>query len=141
MARKSGRVASLKIQTDGAGGVAGWTAVGGKRDMTITIETSEQDVSGSESFDVFVTGGHNLTVEGQIVKDPADTQWEALREAHETRATLGFWALDAASGGKGYQFDGIVTRFNDTGNRADGQMTSVTIKPTPGTQPDWETDS
>lgn len=132
MARKSGRVGALLIQADGAGGSAGWDEVVGKRDMTLTVESNEAEVSGTESFDLFVQGGHALTIEGTIVTDPADDEWAALQTAFETRATLGFWGVDFnGTGGKGWKFDGVVTRFNQAKNRTDGQMTSVTIRPTP----------
>lgn len=137
MARKTGRVAVLEIQTDGAAGSAGWNDVATKRDLTFSHSTEEVDLSASELYDSFGAGPQQFAIEGEIVKDLSDTEYNALRSAKAAGTSIGFWALDAADGA-GMQFDGIVTRFDDAASRRDGQMTSIRIVVAAGgQQPAW----
>lgn len=137
MARKTGRVAVLEIQTDGAAGSAGWNAVGTKRDLSYNHTTEEVDLSASELYDGFLSGPKQFVIEGEIVKDLADAQYNALRTAHAAGTAIGVWALDS-SDGAGMQFDAIISRFDDTANRRDGQMTSIRlVVHAGGQQPTW----
>jgi hypothetical protein len=137
MARQAGRVAVLQIQSDGVDGSAGWDTVAVKRDLSITDTREEIDISASELYDVFISGPGEFVIEGEIVRDEADTEYAALDTAYRAGTSLGFRAIEDASGsGKGIEFDGVVTRFDVGAARRDGQMTSIRIRPaTGGTQP------
>jgi hypothetical protein len=139
MARKSGRVGSLEIQADGVGGNGGWNAVTLKRDLSITSEAAKQDASASESVNVYIPGPIDLVISGQIPTDTADTQYQALQASFEARTTIGYRALDTVSTGAGWVFDGVLTKFDETKNRGDIQMTTIEIVPAPSaTAPAWK---
>jgi hypothetical protein len=141
MARKSGRVGCLKIQTDGVAGSAGWNIVQTKRDLSFNDTSEEVELSGMEQYDSFESGPAQFVIEGEIVKDPADAEWEALRAAKAAGSTIGAWGLDI-DGGEGMRFDAKVVRFDDSANRRDGQMTSIRlVVAANGSQPAWTEDT
>ena len=135
MARKTGRVAVLKIQTDGAAGSAGWDTVSVKRDMSYEDTREMVDLSASEVYDAFASGPGTFVLEGELVRDEADTEFAALDTAYRAGTSLGFWALeDGAGSGEGVQFDGVIERFDVGAARRDGQMVSIRIRPSAGGQ-------
>lgn len=143
MARQVGRAASIKIQTDGVSGAAGWNAVAVKRDISITDSREEVDLSGIEAYDVFAAGPGEFVAEVELVRDEADAQFAALETAYRAGTSLGVRLIEDASGsGKGVEFDGVVTQWNLSASRRDGQTVAARIRPAVGgSQPATFTDS
>lgn len=142
MARKTARVSALDYTATDWDTTPTWVGVD-KRDLTITATAEAVDLSASEKVNTYGHGPIDLRVSGTIPTDHGNAAYDALQAAHAAGTVLGFRALDAdvAGGGKGWHFNGIITRFDQGGGRSDANLTQLEIVPSPlasGTDPAYQ---
>ena len=108
-----------------------------KESLSIAVSVEKVPLSASEKFNVYGHGPMDLSVTGTLKTDIADPSWAALQVAHAAGTVLGFWALDSLTGA-GWQFDGIIVKFDHGGGRSDPNNTEIEIAPAPnGVEPAW----
>lgn len=115
------------------------------RDLTLNLSRAEADVTtrGSNGWRVTVGALKDASLEFEMVWDPADTDFVAIRDAFMNGTTIALAALDqakATTGAQGLWADWRVTGFSKTEPLEDAQKVSVTIKPSySAVPPEWVT--
>ena len=139
MARRTARVQALDYTTTEWDSTPTWVSVP-KRDLSIAVSAEKVDLSAAEKANLYGHGPIDLVVSGTIPTDNGGTAYDALQAAHAAGTVLGFRALDAAAG-KGWHFNGIITRFDQGGGRSDANTTQIEIGPAyvdAGTDPTYQ---
>ena len=121
-----------------------WDEIAGVKDVTLNLETGEADVSTRN------TGGWRATVatlvdasvEFEMVWDPTNDDFVAIRNAFFSRGTIELAILDgdiAVSGSQGLRAACVVTNFSRNEPLEEAITVSVTAKPTYsiGNPPSW----
>lgn len=126
------------------GAIPVWTLFSNVRDLTLSLEAGEADVSTRASrFKMFLESLIDATVEWESVWDPSDTTLTALRTAFLAGNAVALAIMDdlvATSGAQGLQADFIITQFGRNEPLADGMMVPITAKPAYSTTPPaWAT--
>ncbi len=115
-----------------------WVEVTNVRDLTRNLEKALADASiRGSSFRLQVGTLKDLSVEFQMVYDPADANYEAIEAAFYSDDDVEFAILDGAidvNGSKGIRFQGQVSSFSVNEALEDVGLTDVTI--VPGYAPD-----
>ena len=115
------------------------------RDLTLNISASEADVTtrGNGGWKATVSAIKDAELSFEMVWDPDDTDFVAMRDAFLNNTVIALAVLDQAStttGAQGIWADFRVTGFNKTENLEDAQRVSVTIKPGySAVAPEWVT--
>lgn len=123
-------------------GVAGATAsneIANVKDVTLNLEKAESDVTtrGSGGWRQTVGTLKDGTIEFQMVWDPADAAFTAVKNAFINNTALAFLCLDEENG-QGLDADFTVTNFSRSEPLEEAQMVAVTIKPTYSSRaPQW----
>lgn len=141
MAIRLGMDAVLNYKAGGQGGVGAWTALTNVRDVTLTLEAGEADVTtrANSGWRATVATLREASVEFEMVWDTADAGFTAIRQAYLTNAVIGFQVLDGA-GGQGLQADFMITNFSRSEALEEAITVSVTAKVTfSATPPSWVT--
>lgn len=125
-----------------------WTLICNVKDLTLNMSNDETDTTtrcggGTREY---IAGLTDISITFNMLYDPADTPWEAIRAAFMTKASLEFLCLDglvATAGSEGLRATMVVTSFNITQTLGDTIMTDVTLRPTPNANaaPAWYTAS
>ncbi len=126
-----GADAKLFYKTTGIAGGGDFVEAENVRDVTIDTGNSEIDVTtrGSGKVKQVVQGLAEWTFEFQMIYDPSDAAFVAIRDANQNRTKIGIRALHEEDG-TGPQADCVITKFKK-GEPLDGvQMVDVTAKPT-----------
>jgi len=139
MAIRLGMEAVLKYKTGGQGGAGSWTALANVRDVTLTLETGEADVTtrANEGWRATVATLKEGSVEFEMVWDTADAGFTAIKNAYLTNAPIGLQVLDEDAG-QGLQADFMITNFSRSEALEEAITVSVTAKVTySATAPSW----
>jgi len=112
-----------------------WSEVKNCKDLTLGLESSEADVTTRESggWKAVVAALKEATIEFQMVYDPGDTNWEAIRDAWLEKTPLEFAVMDGGittNGSQGLRAAMAVLKFSESQNLEEALMTDVSIKPT-----------
>lgn len=139
MAIRLGMEAVLNYKTGGQGGAGAWTALANVRDVTLTLETGEADVTtrANEGWRATVATLKEGSVEFEMVWDTADAGFTAIKDAYLTNAPIGLQVLDEDAG-QGLQADFMITNFSRSEALEEAITVSVTAKVTySATAPSW----
>jgi len=136
MAIKLGMDARLNFKTGGQGGGGAWTELADVKDVTLSLETGEADVTtrANSGWRAIVATLKEATVEFEMVWDTGDAGFAAIKNAFLTNAPIGFQVLDGASG-SGLQADFMITGFSRNEALEEAITVSVTAKVTYSTTP------
>jgi hypothetical protein len=141
MAFKLGMEAQLNYKVGGQDAVGSWIALGNARDVTLSLETGEADVTtrANNGWRATVATLKEATVEFEMVWDTGDAGFTAIKDAFLTNVIIGFQVLDSASG-EGLQADFMITGFSRSEALEEAITVSVTAKVTySATAPSWIT--
>lgn len=119
----------------GAAGATATNELTNCRNVTLTLERSEADVTtrGSGDIEETAAGRKKIGVEFEQVWDPDDPGFAFILSAYANKTTIAILCLDEA-GGIGLDADCKVLNFTRS-EPDDGPMTAkVTVKPTRSTR-------
>lgn len=114
----------------------------------MTMENGETDVTTrcGSGFREYVAGLTDVSIDFQMLYDPSDTAWEALRAHFFAKTVEEFLVLDGPSGtagSEGLRLHCIVKTFSRTETLGEAVMTDVVLRPAPNANaaPTWYTAS
>lgn len=139
MAIKLGMEAKLFYKVGGQGGGGGWTELANVRDVTLTLETGEADVTtrANLGWRATVATLREASVEFEMVWDTADAGFTAIKNAYLNNEMIGLQVLDG-QGGQGLQADFMITSFSRSEALEEAITVSVAAKVTYSeTPPSW----
>ena len=139
MAIKLGMEATLNYKVGGQGGAGGWLELTNTKDVTLSLEAGEADVTtrGNDGWRAVVATLKEASVEFEMVWDTADAGFDAIKDAYLAGDIIGFQILDGDSG-EGLQADFMITSFSRSEALEEAIMVSVTAKVTYSTTaPSW----
>ncbi len=139
MAIKLGMDAVLNYKTGGVGGGGSWTELSNVKDVTLSLETGEADITTRANSGWRATVGtlKEASVEFEMVWDTADAGFTAIKDAFFNNTEIGLQVLDGASG-SGLEADFSITNFSRSEQLEEALTVSVTAKVTyAGTAPAW----
>lgn len=142
MAIKLGMEAKLLYLVGGQGGAGSWTAMENVRDVTLSLEAGEADVTtrANAGWRATVATLKEASVEWEMVWDTADAGFGAVKDAYLNNAPIGMQILDGSSSGagEGLQADFMITSFSRSESLEEAITVSVTAKVTySDTPPSW----
>jgi len=144
MAHVLGMNCKLYVDEDGVG-VGTWVLAENVKDVTLTLETAEADVTtrANDGWRATVATLKEATIECEMQWDTADTIFTAIQTAFLTNATIGVAAMDGlitTPGSQGLVADMAVVSFSRSEPLEEAATVSVTLKPTYSTTaPTWTT--
>jgi len=122
--------AQLQFKADAFDSITAWAPVNIVRDVTVTAEAGEADVTtrGNSGFRQTIAGLREITLEFEMVWEPGDVAFEAIRNAFlPPGALVAFAALDSAgAAGDGPVGDFAITNFS----RAEPLEEAITVNVT-----------
>jgi len=139
MTIKLGMDAVLNYKTGGVGGAGAWTELANVKDVTLSLETGEADITTRANAGWRATVGtlKEASVEFEMVWDTADTGFTAIKDAFFNNAVIGLQVLDGPAG-EGLEADFSITNFSRSEQLEEALTVSVTAKVTyDGTAPVW----
>jgi len=139
MAIKLGMDAKLYYKTGGQSGGGSWNELANTRDVTLSLETGEADVTTRANSGWRATVGtlKEASVEFEMVWDTADAGFTAIKNAFFNNEMIGLRVLDG-DGGQGLQADFSITNFSRNEALEEAITVSVTAKVTySDTPPSW----
>ena len=139
MAIKLGMDAVLNYKTGGVGGGGSWTELANVKDVTLSLETGEADITTRANAGWRATVGtlKEASVEFEMVWDTADAGFTAIKDAFFNNTEIGLQVLDDAAG-SGLEADFSITNFSRSEQLEEALTVSVTAKVTyAGTAPTW----
>jgi hypothetical protein len=144
MAIKLGLNARLYRNT-GSYSAPTWNEVKNVKDVTLNLEAGEADVStrGNAGWRANIATLKDASLEFDMVWDPTDDDFTAIRTAFLTNASIEFAVLDGASnvsGSQGLRATMVITNFSRSEPLEEAITVSVTAKPTySANPPEWMT--
>jgi predicted secreted protein len=139
---KLGMEAKIYYAVGGQGGGT-FTELTNVRDVTLSLETGEADVTTRANVGWRATVGtlKEASVEFEMVWDTADAGFTAIKNAFFNNEMIGLKVLDG-EGGQGLQADFSITNFSRNEALEEAITVSVTAKVTySDTPPSWVTGS
>ncbi len=139
MAIKLGMDAVLNYKTGGVGGGGSWTELSNVKDVTLSLETGEADITTRANSGWRATVGtlKEASVEFEMVWDTADAGFTAIKDAFFNNTEIGLQVLDGTAG-SGLEADFSITNFSRSEQLEEALTVSVTAKVTyAGTAPAW----
>jgi hypothetical protein len=134
MAQKLGMSAKIYRNTATYSSPA-WTEIANVKDVTLTLEASETDVTTRANAGWRATAQtlKDASVEFEMVWDTTDAGFTALQEAYFANTTIELAVMDGdinASGSQGLRATMMVTNFSRSEPLEEAITVSVTLKPT-----------
>lgn len=126
----------------GSSGTQAATLLNSVGNVTLSSGTVEADVTTKQSG-FTLTGIVRLDVSASfdIIADPSDAGYDALRTAYTTKAPLSMLFCNgpkATTGTLGFDADFVVSQFDEAQDNADKMRMNVTVKPAKtARQPTW----
>ena len=113
----------------GAAGATAATEMGNVKDVTLTLEAGEADVTtrANQGWRATVPTLRECTVEFEMVWDPADAGFTAIKTAFLTAGLIALKVLDE-TGGQGPDGDFAITSFSRNEALEEAITVSVTAK-------------
>jgi len=139
MAIKLGMDAVLNFKSGGVGGAGAWTELANVKDVTLSLETGEADITTRANAGWRATVGtlKEASVEFEMVWDTADAGFTAIKDAFFNNAVIGLQVLDGPAG-EGLEADFSITNFSRSEQLEEALTVSITAKVTyDGTAPAW----
>lgn len=139
MSIRLGMEAVLNFKTGGQGGAGSWNELANVRDVTLSLETGEADVTtrANSGWRATVATLKEASVEFEMVWDSTDTGFTAIKNAYINNGVIGMQVLDGPAG-EGLQADFMITAFSRSESLEEAITVSVTAKVTySATPPSW----
>jgi len=139
MAIKLGMDAVLNFKSGGVGGAGSWVELANVKDVTLSLETGEADITTRANAGWRATVGtlKEASVEFEMVWDTADAGFTAIKDAFFNNAVIGLQVLDGPAG-EGLEADFSITNFSRSEQLEEALTVSITAKVTyDGTAPAW----
>lgn len=139
MSIRLGMEAVLNFKASGQGGGGSWSELSNVRDVTLSLETGEADVTtrANSGWRATVATLKEASVEFEMVWDSADTGFTAIKNAYINNGVIGLQVLDGPAG-EGLQADFMITAFSRSESLEEAITVSVTAKVTySATPPSW----
>ena len=120
-----------------------WNEVKNVKDLTLSVEAGEADVTtrGNGGWRATIATLKDGSLEFEMVWDTADDDFTAIRTAFLTNGTVEFAVLDgpvATSGSQGLRASMAITNFSRSEPLEEAIKVSVTAKPTYSDHPpEW----
>lgn len=141
MAIRLGMEAKLYFKTGGQAGAGSWTLLANVKDVTLSLEAGEADVTtrANNGWRATVATLKEATVEWEMVWDTGDAGFTAIKNAFLSNAVIGLQVLDAATpSGEGLQADFMITNFSRNEALEEAITVSVSAKVTySASAPTW----
>ena len=117
-----------------------WNEIKNVKDLTLTLETGEADVTtrGNAGWRATVATLRDASVEFEMVWDTSDDDFSAIRNAFLNNTSLEVAVMDGditTSGSQGLRATCMVTSFSRSEALEEAITVSVTIKPTYSVNP------
>ena len=122
-----------------------WSEITNVRDLTLSLEEGEADVTTRANGGWRATAGtlKDASVEFEMVWDSADTEFQAIRDAFLNDTTIEMLVLDddvATPGSQGLRAEMRVASFSRSEELEEAIKVSVSLKPAYATNPpEWFT--
>jgi len=126
-----GMFAVLKYKTDGVAGVAPWTVLDSVRDLTLSVEAGEADITtrSNSGWRATLATLKEGSLEFELVWEPSNAGFNAVKNAFLTGASIGLAALDSGgAAGEGLVADFSITNFSRAEPLEEALTVSVTAK-------------
>ena len=139
MAIKLGMDAMLNFKSGGVGGAGSWVELANVKDVTLSLETGEADITTRANAGWRATIGtlKEASVEFEMVWDTADAGFTAIKDAFFNNTEIGLQVLDGPLG-SGLEADFSITNFSRSEQLEEALTVSITAKVTyAGTAPAW----
>lgn len=141
MAIKLGMEAKLYFKTGGQSGGGSWTELTNTKDVTLSLEAGEADVTtrANNGWRATVATLKDATVEWEMVWDTGDAGFTAIKNAFLSNGVIGLQVLDATTpDGEGLQADFMITNFSRNEALEEAITVSVSAKVTySASAPTW----
>jgi hypothetical protein len=117
-----------------------WNEIKNVKDVTLSLETSEADVTtrGNSGWRATVATLKDGSIEFEMVWDTDDDDFAVIRDAFLNRAAIEFAVMDGditVSGSQGLRALCVVTNFSRNEALEEAITVSVTVKPTYSVNP------
>jgi hypothetical protein len=145
MALKLGMAAKLFFKVGGVAAAGAWTELANVKDVTLSLETGEADVTtrANAGWKATVATLKEGSVEFEMVWDSADAGFTAIKNAFFGNLPIGLAVMDgdlAATGSQGLQADFSITQFSREEPLEEAIVVKVQAKVTYSTTaPAWVT--
>jgi hypothetical protein len=145
MSVKLGLDAKLYFCVAGIGGTPTWTLLGNVKNVTLNLQKGEADVTtrANNGWKATAATLKEGSIEFEMVWDPADTGFTAIKDAYFNNTLIGMAAMDGAvatTGSQGLWADCAITDFTRDEPLEDAISVKVTAKPTySANAPIWKT--
>jgi len=139
MAIRLGMEATLNYKTGGQGGGGSWNELSNTKDVTLSLEAGEADVTtrANNGWRAIVATLKEASVEFEMVWDTGDAGFGAIKDAYLGNSVIGLQILDGDTG-EGLQADFMITSFSRSEALEEAITVSVTAKVTySATPPSW----
>lgn len=143
MAVKLGMNARLYYKTGGVAGAGPFVLLGNVRDATLNMESGEAEVTtrANAGWKAMVSTLKDASIEFEMVWDPADTGFTAIKDAFMNSALIGLAVMDGdilVTGTQGLKADCAITKFTRDEKLEEAIKVQVAAKPTYSvTAPSW----
>jgi hypothetical protein len=139
---KLGMEAKLYYKVGGQGGAGSWVELTKLKDVTLSLEAGDADVTtrANNGWRATVATLKEATVEWEMVWDPTDVGFGAIKDAFLGNDVIGLQVLDDATGGagEGLQADFMITNFSRNEALEEAITVSVSAKVTySASAPTW----
>lgn len=145
MGYRLGLDAKLYYKVGGVASANPWLELSTVREVTLTLETGEADVTtrGTGGWRATAATLREGTLEFELLWDPSDAGFSAIRDAYFGNLKIGLAAMDGGivvPGSQGLQADFAILSFSRKEPLEEALMVSVSAKPTnSATAPQWVT--
>jgi predicted secreted protein len=143
MAIRLGIDCKLYFNNGGDWAAPTWQEIGNARDVNLSLETGEADVTtrGNAGWRATLATLKEGSIEFEMIWDTEDDAFAAFQQAYFSNAPIEVAAMDgdvAASGSSGLHAEFSVTNFSRNEPLEEAVTASVTIKPTySANAPEW----
>lgn len=136
MGIRLGMEAVLNYKVGGQDGAGSWLELANAKDVTLSLETGEADVTtrANDGWRATVATLKEASVEFEMVWDTADAGFTAIKNAYLNNEMIGLQVLDGTDG-QGLQADFMITAFSRAEPLEEAITVSVTAKVTYSTTP------
>jgi hypothetical protein len=120
-----------------------WNEIQNVKDVTLSLEVAEADVTtrNNNGWRATVATLKDASIEFEMVWDPADNDFTALRNAYFNGSAIEFAIMDGfidSSDSQGLRATCVVTNFSRSEPLEEAITVSVTLKPTySASPPSW----
>lgn len=148
MPAKLGLDCKLYYKTGGQASASAWTLLGNTKDVTLTVEAGDADVTtrANNGWKASLATLKSGNIEFEMIYDTSDDGFTAIRTAYFTNAALGLRVLDGliptsgTNGTQGLSCDAMITNMEFGQPLEEAVTVKITAKPAySATPPAWVT--